>query len=93
MAIKTRDELMESINNILGDNNSDEALQLLTDISDTFGSKTDAQRITELENQLQEQDASWRKRYRDAFMNGADESFEEENNKKPKSFSDLFTTK
>lgn len=93
MAIKTRDELMESINNILGDNNSDEALQLLTDISDTLGSQTDAQRITELENQLQEQDASWRKRYREAFLNGADESFEEENNKKPKSFDDLFTTK
>ncbi len=93
MAIKTREELIANVSDILGENNSDEALQLLTDLRDTLGSQTDAQRITELENQLAEQDASWRKRYRDAFMNGADESFEEENNRKPKSFDDLFTTK
>lgn len=93
MAIKTREELIANVSDIIGENNSDEALQLLTDLRDTLGSQTDAQRITELENQLAEQDASWRKRYRDAFMNGADESFEEENNRKPKSFDDLFTTK
>lgn len=93
MSIKTREELIANVSDILGENNSDEALQLLTDLRDTLGSQTDAQRITELENQLAEQDASWRKRYRDAFMNGADESFEEENNRKPKSFDDLFTTK
>lgn len=92
MAIKTREELIANVSDIIGENNSDEALQLLTDLRDTLGSQTDAQRITELENQLAEQDASWRKRYRDAFMNGADESFEEENNRKPKSFDDLFTT-
>lgn len=92
MAIKTRDELLTSISDILGDNNSDEALQLLTDIKDTLGNETDAQRITELENQLKEQDATWRKKYRDAFLNGADESFEEEQNKTPKRFEDLFKT-
>lgn len=93
MSIKTRDEIIESVSNIIGDDNSDEALQLLTDLRDTLGNQTDPQRITELENQLQEQDAAWRKKYRDAFIHGADESFEEEYNRKPKSFDDLFTTK
>ncbi len=92
MAIKTRDELISSVSDILGENNSDEALQLLTDLRDTLGSQTDAQRITELENQLKEQDATWRKKYRDAFLSGADESFEEEQNKRPRKYEDLFKT-
>lgn len=92
MAIKTRDELISSVSDILGENNSDEALQLLTDLRDTLGSQTDAQKITELENQLKEQDATWRKKYRDAFLSGADESFEEEQNKRPRKYEDLFKT-
>lgn len=92
MAVKTRDEIIADLNSILGENNSDDALQLLTDINDTLGSQSDAQRVTELENQLKEQDATWRKKYRDAFMHGAGESFEEETDKKPKKFSDLFKT-
>lgn len=92
MAIKSSDELITALNTILGDNDSDEVLQFMTDMRDTIGSQTDAQRITELENQLQEQDKAWRKKYRDAFLSGADESFKEENERKPKSFDDLFKT-
>lgn len=91
MAIRTRDEIIESLNNIFGDNNSDDVLNILTDVSDTLGSATDAQRITELENQLAEQDANWRKKYRDAFMSGADEPDEPEKHNKPKKFEDLFS--
>lgn len=92
MAIKTREEIITSLTNILGEDTSDEALELLTDVRDTLGNQTDAQKITELENQLKEQDATWRKKYRDAFLSGADESFEEEQNKTPKKFEDLFKT-
>lgn len=92
MAIKTREEIISSLTSILGDNTTDEALELLTDVRDTLGQESDAQRIVELENQLQEQDATWRKKYRDAFLSGADESFTEENDRKPKSFDDLFKT-
>ena len=92
MAIKTREEIISSLTTILGDNTTDEALELLTDVRDTLGQESDAQRIIELENQLQEQDATWRKKYRDAFLSGADESFKEENERKPKSFDDLFKT-
>ena len=92
MAIKTREEIISSLTTILGDNTTDEALELLTDVRDTLGQESDAQRIVELENQLQEQDATWRKKYRDAFLSGADESFNEEDERKPKSFDDLFKT-
>ena len=37
MAIKTVEELMESVRTRLGDDQSDEALALLEDISDTYG--------------------------------------------------------
>lgn len=92
MAIRTREEIITSLSDILGDNNSDEVLQLLTDVKDTLGNETDAQRITDLENQLTELDTTWRKKYRDAFLSGADDSFEEENDKKPRKFEDLFKT-
>ena len=92
MAVKTREEIMENLNAIFGDNNSDEVLQVMTDIRDTLGSQSYAQRITELENQLQEQDATWRKKYRDAFLNGADNDEDEEEDKPPRRFEDLFKT-
>ena len=92
MAIKTREEIISSLTTILGDNTTDEALELLTDVRDTLGQESDAQKIVELQNQLQEQDATWRKKYRDAFLSGADESFKEDYDKKPKSFDDLFKT-
>ena len=93
MAIRTSEEIMANLNEILGDNNSDEVLSFMTDLRDTLGGQNDAQRISELETQLQEQDASWRKKYRDAFLSGADESFEEEQNKRPRKYEDLFTSK
>lgn len=93
MAIKSSEEIMANLNDILGDNNSDEVLAFMTDLRDTLGGQNDAQKIAELENQLQEQDATWRKKYRDAFLSGADESFEEEQNKRPRKYEDLFATK
>lgn len=91
MAVRTKEEIIASLNNIFGDNNSDDVLNVLTDVSDTLGSQTDAQRITELENQLAEQDANWRKKYRDAFLSGPDEPDEPDKPNKPKKFEDLFT--
>lgn len=96
MAIKTREELITSLNNILGENDSDEALALLTDLNDTLGSQSDAQKVTQLETQLKEQDAAWRKKYRDAFIHGPDDDgFDEEKkpNKRPTKFEQLFETK
>lgn len=94
MAVRTRDEIIASLNSIFGENNSDEVLGVMTDISDTIGSQSDAQRVASLEQQLAEQDANWRKKYRDAFLSGADEEIVEPiEDKKPKSYMDLFTTK
>jgi len=95
MAIRTREEIMNQLQTVLGDNVSDEALGLIQDVSDTISNDHSAERITELETQLQDQDKAWRQKYRDAFFSGnADESIREEEDdtsKVPTRYEDLFT--
>ena len=92
MAVKTRDEIMSQLQSIIGEDTSDETLAFIQDVSDTLGNDNSAQRITQLETQLEDQDKEWRKKYRDAFFTGKpDESLdEEEHDNKPKRFEDLF---
>lgn len=71
MAIKTKDELIQSLNAALGDNASDEALALMEDVSDTLDDKAAKDGI-DWEQKYRENDAAWRTRYRDRFMNNAD---------------------
>lgn len=94
MAIRTREELMAQLQTMVGEDTSDETLSFIQDVSDTLGADNSAQRITELETQLEEQDKEWRKKYRDAFFTGkADDSIENESDHStPKRFEDLFTT-
>ena len=95
MAIKTKDELMATLNGFLGENDSDEALAFMTDLSDTLGDNTAAQRVTELETELANKDKEWRKKYKDAFFNKPpkEEFDDEDDDKTPRSFEDLFSTK
>lgn len=71
MAIKTKDELIQSLNAVLGDNASDEALALMEDVSDTLGDNA-ARGAVDWEQKYRENDAAWRTRYRDRFMNNSD---------------------
>ena len=67
MAIKTKDELIKSLNAVLGDNASDEALALMEDVSDTLDDNA-AKGAVDWEQKYRENDAAWRARYRDRFM-------------------------
>lgn len=71
MAIKTKDELIQSLNAVLGDNASDEALALMEDVSDTLDDNA-AKGAVDWEHKYRENDAAWRARYRDRFMNNTD---------------------
>ena len=71
MAIKTKEELLETIRSRIGDDSSDETIAFLEDVTDTFSDleskakgdgkdwKAEAERI----------DAEWRTKYRDRFFN------------------------
>lgn len=80
MAVKTKDEILESIKSRFSEDTSDEALAFLEDVSDTFADyeqkikgdgkdwKAEAERI----------DAEWRQKYKDRFFSGRDPEDEEE---------------
>lgn len=100
MAIRTREELMELINARIGDDNSDEAISFLEDVSDTLDDleRNSTGDSEEWKTKFEENDAKWRKKYTDRFFNSSkkgetkneEEEEEEEEEEKPKTFEDLF---
>lgn len=103
MAIKSTEDLMNSLNSLLGESNDDETLELLQDFSDTFDDLSN-NRSGYTKQQYEDLDASWRKRYRERFFSGprkGDEEFEnhddsdedEKDNSKTVQIRDLFTKK
>lgn len=80
MAKKTLEELTGEFNLIVGDNDSEEVLAFLEDLTDTMNAEPPAEsedlrgRVEELEGQLRD----LRKRYRDRFYGRTDDMEEEE---------------
>lgn len=88
MAIKSKEELLASINELSAENLEDKVLALLEDVSDTLDS------VSEVQARLKELDESWKKRYRERFLKGeppdtVTES-KTEDAPKVKDFKDLF---
>lgn len=91
MAIRTKEEILESIRTRIGDDTSDEALALVEDVSDTMDSLSNADN-EDWKTKYEENDAAWRQKYRDRFYN-SDNPKDEEPEEQPrqiKSFEDLF---
>ena len=97
MAVKTMEELMESVRARLGDDQSDEALALLEDISDTYGDMQS--RTTDSEDwkkKYETNDAEWRQKYRDRFFNKSNDNDDDSSDdscdkpSKPMTFDELF---
>lgn len=74
MAVRTRDELIESLNNLLRDNTSDEAIAIIEDVSDTFESFNDEVNWRE---RYETNDREWRQKYKDRFENKVPDNKEE----------------
>ena len=99
MAIKTKDEILESIKLRLGEDTSDDALSLIEDITDTF---TNFESLTkdnaDWKAKYESNDKEWREKYRNRFFDGGDSStddFEEPDEEEPSKtkFDDLFNVK
>lgn len=93
--VKTKDELLNAIKQLLPDDSTDEALKLFDDLSDTI----DDNNKEENENwkaRYEENDKAWRERYRDRFFssnseqNNDEDLNEEETESEPRTFDDLF---
>lgn len=88
MAVKSKEELLASINELSAENLEDKVLALLEDVSDTLDS------LSEVETKLKELDESWKKRYRERFLKGeppdTDSDDKTKDAPKVKDFKDLF---
>ena len=91
--VRTKEELLQSIRNKLGDSTDDESLSIIEDVSDTMDSfnsdgkdwKAEAEKI----------DNEWRQKYHDRFFNPPQKEDDPldacDPEPKPLRFEDLFT--
>ena len=98
MAIKSREDLLKSLNTLIGDNSTDENLAILEDVTDTlkdYEEKTADQ--TDWKTRYEQNDAEWRKKYKERFLSGETIKDEQEEDVKKDSksltFDSLFKTK
>lgn len=100
MAVRTREEILESLKGRFGDEPTDDDIAMLEDITDTF---TDFEEktndATNWKNKYEENDKAWKKKYSDRFFskgdgnNGNNNDPYEPEDKPMKTFDDLFTVK
>lgn len=70
MPVLTREQLLQKINTILGDNaTTDDGLSLIEDVTDTYNDLT-SKNSTDWEEKYNENDKAWREKYRARFMSG-----------------------
>lgn len=91
MAVKTVDEIMAKVRERIGEDDSDEAIGFIEDISDTLESFSSAEYW---KIKYEENDKKWREKYRDRFFTSKEEveedDIEEPEEKEKKKFEDLF---
>lgn len=96
MAVRTREEILTTLRGVIGENDSDDALTLLDDITDTMSdlenrSKNDG---TDWKKKYEDNDANWRKKYRDRFFSGGSDDDDDEPDPHPRgknyTFENLF---
>lgn len=92
MAVSTKEDLVARISASFGENLSDDNISLLEDLSDTIDSFSDKE---DWKTKYEENDASWRKRYKERFEGKGDVIHDGEPviepYDAPTKFEDLFT--
>lgn len=98
MAVRTREEILESVRVRVGEQTDDETIAFIEDISDTL---TDLETRangdgTDWKAKYEENDTEWRKKYTERFYSSEPEANPElpktDDTTKPKTFAELFTT-
>lgn len=91
MAVVERDVLIQRIASVLSDPESDDSLSLIEDVTDTL----EAGSSDDWKTKYEENDAAWRKRYKERFLKKPDKEPEIDDDVKEekKTYDDLFTMK
>lgn len=103
MAILNKDEFLNRVHAVVGDDTSDESIAFMEDMADTYNSleKQAAGDGVNWEKKYHENDEAWKKRYRHRFMSAGGGTPDErkmtqeteENDPESVTFDDLFKTK
>lgn len=98
MAVKTKAEIMSALSERLGESTDDATLEFIGDLQDTltdFETRTADQ--TKWKEKYEQNDADWRRKYKQRFFSGdggsQPEEEDDDDEPKPLRFEDLFTTK
>lgn len=81
MAVVSKESLLEKIRDMIGTENaeSDEAISLLEDMSDTFDDlSSQVSQAGDYKKKYEENDAEWRKRYHDRFFSVTEDDIKED---------------
>lgn len=98
MAVRTREEILESLRNRIGSQNDDETIAFLEDVTDTLSDLEDRAKGdgVDWKGKYEENDAEWRKKYTERFFSSEPIIDEEppspESQSEPTTFDELFTT-
>lgn len=97
MAVRTQQEILESLKARIGDSTDDDTLAFIEDVTDTLTDyETRVSDSTNWKEKYETNDAEWRKRYRDRFFGNPEnevvetDSVVETETEKPMTFEDLF---
>lgn len=96
MAVVSKESLLEKIRDMIGTENaeSDEAISLLEDMSDTFDDlSSQVSQAGDYKKKYEENDAEWRKRYHDRFFSVTEDDIKEDDKDdevEKKTFESLF---
>ena len=97
MAVLSREEILNRVQSIVGENTDDDSLSFVEDITDT---------LTDMENRangggedwkkkFEDNDAEWRRKYKERFFSGSSKEEEEEEEEKEgvkiRTFEQLFS--
>jgi CRISPR/Cas system CSM-associated protein Csm5 (group 7 of RAMP superfamily) len=94
MAVLSKEDFLTRINERIGDDNSDEAIAFMEDMSDTYEDM--ANKITDStdwKKKYEENDKAWRDKYKERFISSHNEDEDLSGNDDtplPKTFDDLF---
>jgi hypothetical protein len=96
VAVISKESLLEKIRDMIGTENaeSDEAISLLEDMSDTFDDlSSQVSQAGDYKKKYEENDAEWRKRYHDRFFSVTEDDIKEDDKDdevEKKTFESLF---
>lgn len=99
MAVLKKEDLLNAIKEIVGDDTSDKTITFIENVTDTI--EDFETRTNDSENwktRYEENDKAWREKYKDRFFGNKEdikedfEEKEEEETDTPKTFDDLFKT-